>query len=355
MVIHARKRPIATVIMVVRDAEATLARAVESVTGQQELPIQIVLAALPSSDHTVAMCRRMAERDIHIDVIEMETGASDAAFDAALDAARGVYLMVLGQEDWLGPRAMEHMVEAAEQNDLELAVPVLSFDVRMMKGEVASSIIRPRLGAASTDAEFKEFACGSIELGTFGVLRGMLLSRDRIDSLGLRMSVAGSEEAFAISYIEDLPSAGSAPTAIVHLPKPSADGDAMPGAYMRGEREHARLLALARRWKMSDSPALMSAIHQHHLHQIEGCIESICAQRRLSSIERGERVRDILDAPSTKGTIEALGSSGKPSGLGIMYNAIASGNVPVCCLSARFSGLARTARLPFAPWRSVAV
>ena len=123
-------------------------------------------------------------------------------------------------------------------------------------------------------------------------------------------------------------------------------GQAETTTYLERERDHERMLELACAWHREHDGELMRAIHQLHMRQVIASIEQVCSLRGISSIERSERVRDIVEAPSTRASIEVLGETSRE--FGFMYASIVRKNVAGCCLSARFAQLARISRLPIA-------
>lgn len=84
MVRRAVRRPFATVVLVVRDAEAHIVRALESVLNQDFDDIQVVVSDRASHDRTRSMCRTIAERDIRVDVVENDSSDFAQSFDAAI-------------------------------------------------------------------------------------------------------------------------------------------------------------------------------------------------------------------------------------------------------------------------------
>lgn len=355
MAYRAPKRPSASVVIVARDAEATITRALESVLAQRFEDVQAVVCVRPSRDRTASICTRMAERDIRIDVVEVDSLDRGAAVDAALELVRGTHLVFMEATDWFGPQGLEQLVLAAREDDLAVAVPTFSFDERARTGELASRVARPVFGRCDSLAEFRAHAGSSIDQGTFCLLAGKLLLTDRVRSLGLSMAAAGGDAAFMAAYAEDVDHVGSVMASVFHTPAP-APSRIGRGAYEECEREHELLLGLAGHWGMDGDPVLLQAIHGRHLRHVVSCIEGVCSQRKISSIERADRVRDIIEAASTRETVEALqGIESASHGAGLLFAPIAKGNVIACCVGARFSNFAHAARLPFVPRRSAAI
>ena len=259
------KRPSISVVMTLRDADATLGRAVESVLAQSFTDVQLVLAVLPSGDGTLAHARRLEERDIRVDVVEVDEDASVDALDAGVDAARGEYLLFMGQRDWLGVHALALLAHAIEDGSVDLAVPVFSSanPPAPVDAEEADRIVV--LDRDQVRAQAHRFIVNE----GFGTLHGKMLRRDRVQSLGIRHVIAGDDEAYLITYLEDLDSLAICPGAVYHDEGPlRIDGRTDPLA--RCEYDHQLMLELAERWGMADDRKLLEAVHllgRQHLGQ----------------------------------------------------------------------------------------
>ncbi len=336
--------------MAVRDAEQTLTRAAESVLNQGYQDVQLILVAQPSRDTTRSICDRLVERDLRCDVVDTSENDSLAALDAGVDAARGTYVLFMRQDDWLGADALERMMRVATSYDLDLVIPSLSIDAMDRRGVRLSQIERAQSDVYLSVREVRAQASHIIESAGFCEAFGRLYRRQRIESLGLRMSISVDASSYFISYIEDIERVGVVGEAVYHIQRSSRVADAYePGLYERFERDHAHLLGLAAHWGLEDDPKCIQAIHRRHLRQLIACIENVCACRALSSIERADRVRDMIVAASTRKTVVALrGTRRLHREFGLMYDHIARQNVAACCMAVRMQGMIRLPRLPFA-------
>ena len=251
------------------------------------------------------------ERDIRIDMVESAEERYDAALDEALDAARGSYILFMEQDDWLAPGSLEAVSHEVRAHDLELAVLSLSMDTPSPRDGVHSHVMHLEPRHTEERDEFRDLVPGMLESGIMGSVRGKVFSADRIAELGLRFTLAQEETIFLIRYIEDVQRAGAVPAALYHAAVRLAN--AVPGsldAYMLCEREYAAYCELAQKWSREHDEHFMRAIHTRHLHRLIACIKDAYGIAGLSGIERNERVRDILEAPSTRDTVDALGKKG---------------------------------------------
>ncbi|MFA9564432.1 MAG: glycosyltransferase family 2 protein, partial [Acidimicrobiales bacterium] len=82
--------PSLSVIMPVRDEEATLDAAVASVLGQEyPTPFDIVLAVAPSTDRTLPVAEELDRRHDQVHLVTNPAGSTPAGLNAAIAAAAG--------------------------------------------------------------------------------------------------------------------------------------------------------------------------------------------------------------------------------------------------------------------------
>jgi len=99
-----------TIVTAVRNRAATLARTIESVLAQTYPEVEHVVIDGASSDGTVDVIRRYAERLAHWQS-EPDRGISDA-FNKGVAAARGDCIGLLNADDWLEVEQIERAVTA---------------------------------------------------------------------------------------------------------------------------------------------------------------------------------------------------------------------------------------------------
>ena len=111
---RARNSTAVTIITVVRNRAATLSRTIESVLAQTNPRIEQVVIDGASSDGTVEVIRRYAERLAHWQS-EPDRGISDA-FNKGGGAGGGSCIGLLNPDDWLEPLLFERAVAALERS-----------------------------------------------------------------------------------------------------------------------------------------------------------------------------------------------------------------------------------------------
>lgn len=113
--------PLVSVIIPVYNAEKRLPACMDSVLGQDFRDIEVILVNDGSRDGSLALCRRYAELDARVRVIDQANAGPGAARNAGLSAAAGRYLQFIDSDDVLLPGATGALVRAIEGHDLAIA------------------------------------------------------------------------------------------------------------------------------------------------------------------------------------------------------------------------------------------
>jgi glycosyltransferase involved in cell wall biosynthesis len=108
-----------TIITVVLNRAAALGRAIESVLGQSYAPIEYVVIDGGSTDGTLEVIRRYADRLAYW-ISAPDRGISDA-FNKGLAAASGTFIGLLNADDWLEPDQVGLAVAALERAGADFA------------------------------------------------------------------------------------------------------------------------------------------------------------------------------------------------------------------------------------------
>jgi hypothetical protein len=94
--------PRITVCVPTRNRAALLPRALDSVLAQTAGDLELLIGDNASTDETPSVCRAAAERDPRVRVVRRpEDVGLTANFNGLLAEARGTYVMVLADDDWL--------------------------------------------------------------------------------------------------------------------------------------------------------------------------------------------------------------------------------------------------------------
>lgn len=111
---------IISIIVPVYNAEKTLECCVRSLTGQSDPGIEIILVNDGSRDNSLELCRRLAEMDSRVRVVDQPNGGVSSARNAGLDAATGAFVMFCDSDDWVHPHWCRHMRQNYAPGDLTI-------------------------------------------------------------------------------------------------------------------------------------------------------------------------------------------------------------------------------------------
>ncbi|WP_181797503.1 glycosyltransferase family 2 protein [Streptomyces sp. WELS2] len=117
-------RPDVTVTIIVHNDAARLPRAVASVRAQTHPGIEIVISDDHSTDDTPEVARRLAAEDDRIRVIRLpeNSGGCSAPRNRAIETSRAPYLMFLDSDDELPPRAVEVLLAAHREREVDFVM-----------------------------------------------------------------------------------------------------------------------------------------------------------------------------------------------------------------------------------------
>jgi glycosyltransferase involved in cell wall biosynthesis len=116
--------PDVTVTVIVYNDAARLPRAVASLLAQTHADIEIVISDDHSTDDTPAVARRLAAQDDRIRYLRLpeNSGGCSAPRNRAVDIARAPYLMFLDSDDELPPRAVESLLAAHREREVDFTM-----------------------------------------------------------------------------------------------------------------------------------------------------------------------------------------------------------------------------------------
>ena len=111
-----------SVIVPVYNVEPYLRQCLDSIVNQTYPNIEILIVDDGSPDRCGEICDEYAEKDSRIIVIHQENAGLSAARNAALDIARGEYIMFVDSDDWVEPIFCEKALEMALEYQVEIAI-----------------------------------------------------------------------------------------------------------------------------------------------------------------------------------------------------------------------------------------
>lgn len=122
--------PRLSVILVVEGSPSYAMRALESIQNQDLYDLQIVVVcrdAAPGVRHSLQVA---ADRDIHIDLIDVEDATRGACLRAGFDASRGSQIIAMNADEWFAPQALSKMVDIACDTAADIVLPGVARSIR---------------------------------------------------------------------------------------------------------------------------------------------------------------------------------------------------------------------------------
>ena len=104
-----------SIVIPVYNVEGYLPKSVASVQNQTLKDIEIILVNDGSADGSLDLCRKYAEKDVRIKVIDKPNGGVSSARNAGIEASGGEYIGFVDPDDWVEPEMFESMYNKAEE------------------------------------------------------------------------------------------------------------------------------------------------------------------------------------------------------------------------------------------------
>lgn len=102
-----------SIVIPVYNVEEYLPKGIASVQNQTLKDIEIILVNDGSADRSLDLCRKYAEKDIRIKVIDKPNGGVSTARNAGIEASIGEYIGFIDPDDWVEPEMFENMYNKA--------------------------------------------------------------------------------------------------------------------------------------------------------------------------------------------------------------------------------------------------
>lgn len=126
-----------SVIIPIFNSLEFLGPCVKSVLAQTYEFVEVILVDDGSTDGSASLAEQFADKDSRVAVLHQVNGGAGAARNAAIDIAKGQYMVFVDSDDLLLSRHIEEMVAAAKRYDADLVVtqfqmvPPLKFPLKL--------------------------------------------------------------------------------------------------------------------------------------------------------------------------------------------------------------------------------
>lgn len=109
-------QPYFSIIIPVYKAEKVIGKCLESIVAQNFSSYELILVNDGSPDCSFRICQEYAKVYSNILIINQENGGPSKARNAALDCARGKYIMFIDSDDWIENNALRILFEFSQDN-----------------------------------------------------------------------------------------------------------------------------------------------------------------------------------------------------------------------------------------------
>ena len=322
---RAATNPVITVVMALHDDQDHVSRALESISSDRDRLVQIVLVDCASADRTFDICQRAAERDIRIDALSCESPDRFIGRSRGLEVARGCYVTFLDGDCWFKRGSIDAAFDVIDAHEFDIAFTSHALDSREGNGTRRSRFVNATAVDVTGKGETAHSLAGLIDSRMLSFTCGCFYRRELYSGLGASFGDVHDEFVYNVKLLGRAESVRSIPDVVCHAHERSNTEAFDP---QRFETIRARYDALV---GVSELPSLQLSISRWYYRSIARCIENLClSPHSVSSIERNARLRDMLDADSTRSAMRLL--EGNAKDLGVMYGPISSGNIPACLL-----------------------
>jgi glycosyltransferase involved in cell wall biosynthesis len=191
--------PVVSIVMPVHNAADSLALSVGSALAQTLDDIELVCVDDGSTDDSASVLDTIAGEDERVRVLRQPQNlGAGAARNIGLDAAAGDYVFCMDADDEVPPRALEHLLSAANRSGCELAIGKLDW----RRGEGPGD---PRpAGGSDEPPDVAHVQDSALLQSVPGCHCCNLYSRDLLDRHGLRYDpdlTLGEDQLFQASAI----------------------------------------------------------------------------------------------------------------------------------------------------------
>lgn len=281
--------PEVSVLMAVRDGDATFRRAIESLQAQTLSNFEIVLVDATSAGGSARALDVMSERDMRIEVTHAASLDYSKALDLALSRARGRYVTVMQPGSWVEPVFLAELVDAAQAGDLELTIGGFTVNVAVGAREIALSACTEQK-TFLTQHDFRAAAWSLFDSGLLAPACAKLF--DRSLAVEKRVSFAAPDKldeslpamaghAFELAFLHDVERVGIVGSARCHVAvslQPGEGAAAAAEAFDRLEAEYAATLDLFRDWGMEGDAASMEMLQRRYAEMLASCVDAVASR-----------------------------------------------------------------------------
>ena len=115
-------QPKVSIIVPIYNMERLIRRCLDSLVGQTERDIEIILVDDGSTDNSADICEEYARRDDRLQIVRKQNGGVCSARNAGLDIARGEYVTGVDPDDYVDRDHVAAIYSEAKRQDCDIII-----------------------------------------------------------------------------------------------------------------------------------------------------------------------------------------------------------------------------------------
>lgn len=188
-----------SVILPVYNRQDYIEECIRSVQAQSHQNFEVVLVDDGSADHTLAICRKLAERDPRIRLLSANHSGVSAARNKALDEAQGEYVFFLDSDDVINPLLFEVLVKGMQESGAQMAGTSVASVNEKAWYKVQERLQQPPVPGETTYKTHEETLHALFHGDSpFGMIGGVMIRRDYIGDTRFRTDLFIGEDYYFV-------------------------------------------------------------------------------------------------------------------------------------------------------------
>lgn len=167
--------PEISVIIPVYNKERYIRVAIQSVLEQPFRDIEVVIVNDGSTDRSLEIVNRFAEKDGRIRIIDIPNGGVSNARNVGLSHAKGKWIQFLDADDWLEPDYLTAATQLLQENQADVLFS--AFDMVDADGDIVREVSVPTVGEKNQSELCSLFIKNQYKTGFFGYISNKLIRR----------------------------------------------------------------------------------------------------------------------------------------------------------------------------------
>lgn len=177
-------RPTISIVIPVYNADKFLNQTISSVLKQSYLYIELILVDDGSTDNSLEICRKYAEQDSRVKVIEKENGGANPARGKGVENATGGYVYFMDADDTIGVQEIEILYK--EIGDADILMSGSRFEFRLNQLEYVKALINHQIPLRLCGHMYRR---SILEPSFFATPREIRMGEDMLSNLMIAQNV----------------------------------------------------------------------------------------------------------------------------------------------------------------------